>query len=703
MRLRFVFLLLFILTLFNLTASPTQAQGGDWKLEILEANTRHLLLELTLPSFEIEIVVHNGIQYQRLRVPGWGYWGQPGYPRLPRHSVPVGLPWPGDPKITVVEIDSEVVPVDLIYPTPALTSGGTDEEPQVVETFAIDADAYHADTVYPGLPTEATDYGLLRDQSLFQLRFYPFQYNPVRQELTVHRRLRVLVTFPSAPLSPADVTAEPMPPSFEKILQQTLVNYNSLPRPPAMPSSQSGPPPASELAPFDAQGSYVIVTHPDFYNAVQGLATYRVGQGESVVVVKTDDLYDQYNGGVKSAQAIRDFLVDAYTNWSTKPVYVLLVGDASDDPATLPDLLPAYYVATLPFGEAPNDGWYAKVNGDDNYPDLIVGRIPARSEADVTTVANKVQAYEQFSPLAAWFYRGLLVADDNDPVFQGDMELVANLLPANIIPTKIYAYDPSTSVQNEIGAGTLLVAYSGHGSGSTKWGRWPNSVRIYEQAQMPGLWNGDKLPFMTVANCRNGLFSESSRERAMAEEFLLLNNKGGIAVWAPSSYAFPTIDTLMYEALYETMFTDDDLILGSATTTARAKVHLDDPDLPLAHIETFTFFGDPAVRLNLPDLPISGLAADNDSPTPLASTTTLSATIVGGTHVVYTWNFGDGSSPESGLPIQHTYPATGTYTAYVTATNNVSSQSISTTVVIESSASANDPAPVFLPVIVKNQ
>jgi hypothetical protein len=46
------------------------------------------------------------------------------------------------------------------------------------------------------------------------------------------------------------------------------------------------------------------------------------------------------------------------------------------------------------FGQSPNDSWYAKVHGEDGYPDVIVGRIPARYTSDVTTVADKVQMYE---------------------------------------------------------------------------------------------------------------------------------------------------------------------------------------------------------------------------------------------------------------------------------------------------------------------
>jgi uncharacterized repeat protein (TIGR01451 family) len=70
------------------------------------------------------------------------------------------------------------------------------------------------------------------------------------------------------------------------------------------------------------------------------------------------------------------------------------------------------------------------------------------------------------------------------------------------------------------------------------------------------------------------------------------------------------------------------------------------------------------------DQAIAGLTATNDSPTLLGSSTTLTATVTAGTHVTYTWTFGDGLFG-SGPVVTHTYPAADVYTAVVTASNPV--------------------------------
>jgi uncharacterized repeat protein (TIGR01451 family) len=101
--------------------------------------------------------------------------------------------------------------------------------------------------------------------------------------------------------------------------------------------------------------------------------------------------------------------------------------------------------------------------------------------------------------------------------------------------------------------------------------------------------------------------------------------------------------------------------------------------------------------VTISDVPISGLIAVNDSPTLLGDSTSLTATITAGSNVTYTWAFGDGSGG-SGAQVTHTYPATGTYTALVTASNRLGIMTATTVVTVE----APSHMALYLPLIVKN-
>lgn len=100
------------------------------------------------------------------------------------------------------------------------------------------------------------------------------------------------------------------------------------------------------------------------------------------------------------------------------------------------------------------------------------------------------------------------------------------------------------------------------------------------------------------------------------------------------------------------------------------------------------------------DSPITGLNATSSSPTILGSSTAFTATITTGTNVTYEWNFGDNSALGSGANPTHQYAAVGTYTAIVTATNNLGSASSSVAVTVSDvpiaglQASNDSPKPV---------
>jgi uncharacterized repeat protein (TIGR01451 family) len=87
------------------------------------------------------------------------------------------------------------------------------------------------------------------------------------------------------------------------------------------------------------------------------------------------------------------------------------------------------------------------------------------------------------------------------------------------------------------------------------------------------------------------------------------------------------------------------------------------------------------VVITIGDVPIAGLSATNSAPTRLGNATAFTASISGGSNVVYEWAFGDGTSG-SGAAASHTYPSVGAYTTTVTATNAAGTQMATTVVAI---------------------
>ena len=353
------------------------AQPDRPSVQVLEADERHLIVELTVPTFEAQSVTHDGVEYQRLRVAEWPLWGQPGQPQLPMFTVPLGMPGPGEPQVVVTETETELIEGVWPYPAPALELGGTEDVPQVVEVFSFDPKAYSADTFYPGPLAETTSVGWLRDQPMFQLRVYPFQYNPLRREMRVCRRIKLLVTFPEG-----DRRAQSSP-EFERILEQTLFNYDSLPQP---QGARSLPPSTVGRALVDSQTQVKLrvtqsglyrVTYEDLWAVAPDLTQCdprHLGlsnQGSDVAILfegEVDGTFDPGDGFIFYGEAIDSQYTWKNVYWLSDrgaPGLRMLDRDGTPGAATSPTAFSDHrhyeenhtYWRALPNGEG-QDHWF---------------------------------------------------------------------------------------------------------------------------------------------------------------------------------------------------------------------------------------------------------------------------------------------------------------------------------------------------------
>jgi hypothetical protein len=180
---------------------------------------------------------------------------------------------------------------------------------------------------------------------------------------------------------------------------------------------------ANQPSSWRKAGGYdlVIVSHGDFMGSLSSLEALRRSQGLSVGVVDIEDVYDEFSYGMKSPQALKDFLSHARSSWSRPPRFVLLVGDASFDPRNYlgygdQDYVPTKLIDTVHL-ETASDDWFVDFDND-GLPDMAIGRLPVQTAEEAATVVSKLIGYEKSGEKK----EAILVADRMDKPGDFDFE-----------------------------------------------------------------------------------------------------------------------------------------------------------------------------------------------------------------------------------------------------------------------------------------
>ncbi len=333
----------------------------------------------------------------------------------------------------------------------------------------------------------------------------------------------------------------------------------------------------------------LIISRREFFGSIEPLKLARQKQGLSVSVIDIEDIYDEFSFGQKTPQAVKAFLSFAGKTWKKPARYVLFFGDASYDPKDYLGLGAGDLVSTrlidTSFMESASDDWFVDFN-DDGLPDLAVGRLPVRTQAESDIVVNKLLAYDK----SLGSQEVLLVADVNDGFnFELTIAQLSSLLPPNLRVTQVKRGQVGdiaarTTIIDALNRGQKLVTYSGHASVDV----W--RANLLTSADASQLSNGDLMPAFVMMNCLNGYFVDP-RVESLAEALVRAQKGGAIAVWASSGMSLPEGQIEMTRELYRQVFADGQLRIGDAII--RAKAATADPDVQ----RTWVLVGDPTMRL----------------------------------------------------------------------------------------------------------
>ena len=243
------------------------------------------------------------------------------------------------------------------------------------------------------------------------------------------------------------------------------------------------------------------------------------------------DIYDEFNRGVVSPWAIREFLKYTKDHWQVAPRYLVLAGDSSFDFKDRlgfgGNLIPSPMTST-PDGLFPSDHRIVDLTGNDGVPDIAVGRLPVREASALTAYIDKLVNYENSN--GAWKSRTVWIADaaDEGGEFQDDSEWLLSRVPNGLSTDRIYLDElgPAAARQQLLESfddGALLMHFLGHA----------NLVQMGDDAgllldsDVPTLTNGEKQPVLVAMTCALGRFDRIVLDTL--SESLVLAEDGGIS------------------------------------------------------------------------------------------------------------------------------------------------------------------------------
>lgn len=383
--------------------------------------------------------------------------------------------------------------------------------------------------------------------------------------------------------------------------------------------------PANLLATTNG-ADWIAIAHKDLWPEALRLATYRAKKYR-VALVDVEQIYAQFNGGMRSSESIREFLRYVYHNWQTpQNKFVLLFGDGTSDmrnyrfPALT--LIPPFLATSEPtLGETAADNQYVTLTGNDLLPEMSIGRFPVDTLAEAALMVSKTIDYESTPTYNDWNLNILFVADDGtggggdffgfsnvlaDGYASPTKEPDTKFLPLPYTSTKVYLgyninNEPGTcftpaecqnDIINSLNNGALFTSYVGH----AQTGNWATEPLV--DANVVSQFNNySRLSIFLGMACFEGFFHQPDLT-PLAETYLLHPGGGAVASWSPTGFGVATGHDWLEQGLFLSVFQDNQTILGLAADAGKKYLHDHAPagkydDL----LDTFLLFGDPALQI----------------------------------------------------------------------------------------------------------
>ncbi len=537
---------------------------------VLSSDDSGLTVKIDMPAYSTSPVEINGQVYQKLALSGAYTLDELGVPELLVDGKSLIIPENSQPTVSVINADYEVVENFKLHPSKGVIFRNTNPD-DVPYQFGA---AYQRDAFQMAAPVQLTSTFYMRDFHGVTLQVFPFDYNPVQQKLKVYRSLTVRVNY-NAPYTAQ--RARKNCTEFNEVYQNFFLNYER-----------------SRYTTIVETGEILIITPAQFVEALQPYVNWKIKNGYPTTVVTLETV-----GSTNTA--VKNYITSFYNEHNL--AFVVIVGDGNLFPYFTKD------------GEI-SDNFYTEIVGNDEVPDIILGKISAENVTHVTTQVNKFIQYEENPAVTTHFDQFLGIGSSEGPGEENEYDYqhirnIDNKLQAFTYTGGYELFEGSqggldasgnptaANVSAAVNAGVGIITYCGHGD-VTLW-----ATTNFNNTNIGNLTNYNMLPFIISVACLNGSYVNNT---CFAEAWLRATKNG-----QPTG-AVSTVMSTMSQPWNPPMCGQDEMIrllTGAENTPVKrtyggivfnglAKMHDVYPTSSsqgLQTMRTWVIFGDPTLQV----------------------------------------------------------------------------------------------------------
>ncbi len=363
------------------------------------------------------------------------------------------------------------------------------------------------------LPEEIINIGepaIMRGVRFSQISIFPIQYNPARNAVRIISDLE------------AEFQIDPSDDRNPLLRQRDFTGFSKLNK------HIHGRDDNRDVT----GGSYLIISPQSVSNQLQPFLRWKEKLGFTTKLSTIEEIGD-------TAADIKAYLQNAYDNWEIPPEFVVLVGDVTGN-----YIVPSNYIQGYLYPWCVTDHTYTLLEGDDYFPDIMIGRLSFQDEMQLMTMLAKIINYEKNPYVGSDWFKSALMAglvDTWNGHSQRETLLEVRQKLLDFEYTKVDTFfapwqHGQTQLANEINTGHSFICYRGTGS-PTYWGGG-SMGHLFTNSNILNLNNGFMLPMVMSMTCGGGDFAAAETPTCFGEVWMFAGSpsvpKGAIGFIGPS-------------------------------------------------------------------------------------------------------------------------------------------------------------------------